>query len=355
MSRSVSDSPVTGSRELEWLAEVLWGPTPGVELVVGSVPSGVPATSGGACPASGTPRVLVPLASRGRARRRSAGGMTRQPRLAKAAVPAPAQRRPAVVAAPPRAGRGRRRPGRGEPARRPRARRPRPPRPGGRDRARPGPAQPQAGGPAHRPRRPADRLHEGRLERPDPAPGPGRGRHAPAPGHFRPAQLHRPRPAPPGPVAGAGHHHQLGPAAHRLLRRGRRYALPLPVSRRDRRPRRGGETSLGERVVGRAQARLAPIPARPGRPGAHPTLGAPGGPGGRPGWPSGPGGDWARGDLRSTRRPARLGLGAQRRRRVPLGFDLLRFGYQTALQGWASRQRRPSPPARPGRPAPAPR
>ena len=65
--------------------------------------------------------------------------------------PGPAQRRPAAVAAPPRAGRGRRRPGRGEPARRPRARRPRPRRPGGRDRARPGPAQPQAGGPAHRP------------------------------------------------------------------------------------------------------------------------------------------------------------------------------------------------------------
>ena len=77
--------------ELEWLAEVLWGPTPDVEVVVGGrVPAGVPATQRwGALPDLRRPRVLVPLAS-GRAAaeavRQYSDGMTQRARLAKAAV-----------------------------------------------------------------------------------------------------------------------------------------------------------------------------------------------------------------------------------------------------------------------------
>ena len=54
-----------GSPELDWLAEVLWGPTPGVEVVVGRVPAGAAASQRwGALPSLSRPRVLVPLASR---------------------------------------------------------------------------------------------------------------------------------------------------------------------------------------------------------------------------------------------------------------------------------------------------
>jgi hypothetical protein len=77
--------------ELAWLAEVLWGPTPGVELVVGGqVPGGVPASQRwGALPDLSRPRVLVPLASRraaAEAVRQYSDGMTQRARLAKAAV-----------------------------------------------------------------------------------------------------------------------------------------------------------------------------------------------------------------------------------------------------------------------------
>jgi hypothetical protein len=83
--------PDTPPAELAWLAEVLWGPTPGVEVVVGGqVPAGVPATQRwGVLPDLRRPRVLVPLAS-GRAAaeavRQYSDGMTQRARLAKAAV-----------------------------------------------------------------------------------------------------------------------------------------------------------------------------------------------------------------------------------------------------------------------------
>jgi hypothetical protein len=76
--------------ELQWLAEVLWGPTPGVELVVGLVPSGFRRLDGWVVlPDLRHPRVLVPLASRRAAAasvRQYSDGMTRRARLAKAAV-----------------------------------------------------------------------------------------------------------------------------------------------------------------------------------------------------------------------------------------------------------------------------
>ncbi|HEV3495545.1 MAG TPA: hypothetical protein VHA34_04245, partial [Actinomycetes bacterium] len=80
-----------GSPELAWLAEVLWGPTPEVEVVVGAaVPAGVPAAQRwGVLPGLRRPRVLVPLTS-GRAAaeavRQYSDGMTQRARLAKAAV-----------------------------------------------------------------------------------------------------------------------------------------------------------------------------------------------------------------------------------------------------------------------------
>jgi hypothetical protein len=78
-------------RELAWLAEVLWGPTPEVELLVGErVPAEVPAAQRwGVLPGLGRPRVLVPLASRraaAEAVRQYSDGMTQRARLAKAAV-----------------------------------------------------------------------------------------------------------------------------------------------------------------------------------------------------------------------------------------------------------------------------
>jgi hypothetical protein len=82
---------VSRPRELDWLAEVLWGPTPEVELLVGErVPPGVPATQRwGVLPGLRRPRVLVPLASRraaAEAVRQYSDGMTQRARLAKAAV-----------------------------------------------------------------------------------------------------------------------------------------------------------------------------------------------------------------------------------------------------------------------------
>ena len=77
--------PRGGARELEWLADVLWGPTPRVEVVVG-----VPSSLGwGVLPDLRHPRVLVPLSSRraaAEAVRQYSDGMTQRARLAKAAV-----------------------------------------------------------------------------------------------------------------------------------------------------------------------------------------------------------------------------------------------------------------------------
>jgi hypothetical protein len=83
--------PATRPRELEWLAEVLWGPTPEVELLVGErVPAAVPASQRwGVLPDLRRPRVLVPLTARraaAEAVRQYSDGMTRRARLAKAAV-----------------------------------------------------------------------------------------------------------------------------------------------------------------------------------------------------------------------------------------------------------------------------
>jgi hypothetical protein len=78
--------------ELEWLAEVLWGPTPGVELVVGLTPPGFRRLDGwAALPDLRHPRVLVPLASHRAAAasvRQYSDGMPQRARLAKAAVAA---------------------------------------------------------------------------------------------------------------------------------------------------------------------------------------------------------------------------------------------------------------------------
>jgi hypothetical protein len=84
-------APAGPPRELAWLAEVLWGPTPEVELLVGErVPAGVPASQRwGVLPGLRRPRVLVPLASRAAAAeavRQYSDGMTQRARLAKAAV-----------------------------------------------------------------------------------------------------------------------------------------------------------------------------------------------------------------------------------------------------------------------------
>ena len=83
--------PGTPPAELVWLAEVLWGPTPGVELLVGGqVPEAVPAAQRwGALPDLRRPRVLVPLASNraaAEAVRQYSDGMTQRARLAKAAA-----------------------------------------------------------------------------------------------------------------------------------------------------------------------------------------------------------------------------------------------------------------------------
>jgi len=78
------------ARELEWLAEVLWGPTPEVQVVVGPVPPTVAeGPRWGVLPDLRRPRVLVPLASRraaAEAVRQYSDGMTQRARLAKAAV-----------------------------------------------------------------------------------------------------------------------------------------------------------------------------------------------------------------------------------------------------------------------------
>jgi hypothetical protein len=77
--------------ELAWLREVLWGPTPDVEVVVGrGTPAGFrPLAEWAILPDRRRPRVLVPLASRRAAAaavRQYSDGMTQRARLAKALV-----------------------------------------------------------------------------------------------------------------------------------------------------------------------------------------------------------------------------------------------------------------------------
>jgi hypothetical protein len=77
--------------ELEWLREVLWGPTPDVQVVVGrDLPAGFrPLAEWAILPDRRRPRVLVPLASRRTAAvavRQYSDGMTQRARLAKALV-----------------------------------------------------------------------------------------------------------------------------------------------------------------------------------------------------------------------------------------------------------------------------
>jgi hypothetical protein len=84
-------SATAGPSELAWLAELLWGPTPAVEVVVGRpAPAGTPGPQRWAVlPDLRRPRVLVPLASRraaAEAVRQYSDGMTQRARLAKAAV-----------------------------------------------------------------------------------------------------------------------------------------------------------------------------------------------------------------------------------------------------------------------------
>ena len=339
MSRSVSDSPVTGSRELEWLAEVLWGPTPGVELVVGSVPAGVPATQRwGVLPSLGTPRVLVPLASSraaAEAVRQYSDGMTQRARLAKAAVglalrsgalPLWLRRRGLVVAA---AG-----PAEGSllgdhvPA----------------ALGRPDLAAAIVLGPVRPNRKPVVQLigRDGqpvgymkvgwndltrRLVRAEA--GMLRRLAACAPRSFTaPDLLHQ------GQWQGLDI--TISSALpHRLLRRGRRFALPpVAVSREIAGLGGVGETTLADSAWWAGlKARLAPVGQAGAAPVLDPTLerlesqaparlafGT---------WH----GDWGPWNLRST--PGRLLVWDWERSAdgVPLGFDLLHFGYQTALQG----------------------
>jgi hypothetical protein len=355
-------SPHPLPAELDWLVEVLWGPTPEVEVVVGQVPAGVPASQRwGVLPDLRRPRVLVPLSS-GRAAaeavRQYSDGMTQRARLAKAAVglalasgalPWWLRRRGLVVAA----------------------------------------AGPAAGtllgdhvpaalgrsdlaaaivlGPVRPNRKPVVQLIGGdgrpvgymkvgwndltrRLVRAEAD------------------MLRRLAGADPRRFTAPDLLHQgeweglditvSSALPHRLWRRGRRYALP-PVATSREIAALGGieETTLGESGWWAGlRSRLAPIRESladggvPGTPGA-----APAGPAG----PAGTGaaaildgtlerleglagtrlvfgtwhGDWGPWNLRAT--PDRLLVWDWERSadRVPLGFDLLHFGYQTALQG----------------------
>jgi hypothetical protein len=340
--------------ELDWLAEVLWGPNPDVELVAGGpVPAGVPASQRwGVLPDLRRPRVLVPLSS-GRAAaeavRQYSDGMTQRARLAKAAVglalasgalPWWLRRRGLVVAAAgPAAGTLL---GDHVPAALGRS-----------DLAAAivlGPVRPnrkpvvQLIGGDGRPvgymkvgwndltrrlvRAEADMLR--RLAGADPR------------GFTAPDLLHQGR--------WEGLDITVSSALpHRLWRRGRRYALP-PVATSREIAALGGieETTLGESGWWAGLlSRLTPI---------REALAAGGVPGGGPAGTGaaatldgtlerleGPAGtrlvfgtwhgDWGPWNLRAT--PGRLLVWDWERSadRVPLGFDLLHFGYQTALQG----------------------
>ena len=339
MSRSVSDSAIR-SPELAWLAEVLWGPTPGVEVLVGGrVPPGVPAAQRwGVLPDLGRPRVLVPLAS-GRAAaeavRQYSDGMTQRARLAKAAVglalrsgalPLWLRRRGLVVAAagpaegsllgdhvPAALGRG--------------------------DLAAAivlGPVRPNRKPVVQligRDGQPVGYMKVGwndltrRLVRAEA--GLLRRLAAAGPRSFTaPDLLHQ------GQWQGLDI--TISSALpHRLLRRGRRYALPpVAVSREIAGLGGVGESTLADSGWWAGlKARLAPIgqagaaavldPTLERLEGQAPTRLAFGT------WH----GDWGPWNLRST--PDRLLVWDWERSAdgVPLGFDLLHFGYQTALQG----------------------
>ena len=363
--------------ELEWLAEVLWGPNSGVELVVGGrVPAGVPASQRwGVLPDLRRPRVLVPL-TLGAGRRRGGPPVQRRHDPAGPAGQGggrsrPGQRRPPLVAGPPRPDRGRRRAGHRDPARRPRPGGPRPVRPGGRDRPRPGPTQPQAGGAAHRPRRPAGRLHEGRLERPHPAPGPGRGRHAPAPRPV-PTRAASPPPTCSTRASGRAWTSPISSALpHRLWRRGRRYALP-PVAVSREIAALGGveETTLGESGWwSRLRSRLAPIrQALPDEPADPPqgTAGVAGARGRRPrstapwnGWRGWPGPGWSsapgtatggRGTCAPPPGGCSSGTGSAAPTASPSASTCSTSATRRPSRAWASRRPRPPPPAATGPP-----
>jgi hypothetical protein len=328
--------------ELAWLAEVLWGPTPGVELVVGDqVPAGVPASQRwGALPGLTRPRVLVPLASNraaAEAVRQYSDGMTQRARLAKAAaglalrsgaLPAWLRRRGLVVAA---AG-----PAEGSLL-------------GDHVPAVLGRADLAAAivlGPVRPNRKPVVQLI-GRDGRPV--------------GYMKVGwndltrRLVRAEADTLRRLAGAGPRTFTAPdllhqgsweglditissaLPHRLWRRGRRYALP-PVAVSGEIAALGGvgEAALGEsgwwaglperlvavrRAVSGAEAALDRVLERlAGHAGTRLAFGT---------WH----GDWGPWNLRAT--PGRLLVWDWERSAdgVPLGFDLLHFGYQTALQG----------------------
>jgi hypothetical protein len=340
--------------ELAWLAELLWGPNPGVEVVVGGpVPAGVPAAQRwGVLPDLRRPRVLVPLAS-GRAAaeavRQYSDGMTQRARLAKAAVglalasgalPWWLRRRGQVVAA---AG-----PATGTllgdhvPAAL------------GRDDL----AAAIVLGPVRPNRKPVVQLI---------------GRDGQPVGYMKVGwneltrRLVRAEAGTLRRLAGAGPRRFTAPdllhqgewqgldvtissaLPHRLWRRGRRYALPpVAVSREIAAIGGVGETALGESAWWAGlQDRLAPV--RRSLADRAPAAGTAPGPGGAAvldgtlerlaaqaparlafgTWH----GDWGPWNLRST--PGRLLVWDWERSAdgVPLGFDLLHFGFQTALQG----------------------
>ena len=358
MSRPPTAPPQLLPAELAWLAEVLWGPTPEVEVVVGRVPAGVPASQRwGVLPDLRRPRVLVPLSS-GRAAaeavRQYSDGMTQRARLAKAAVglalasgalPWWLRRRGLVVAAAgPAAGTLL---GDHVPAALGRS-----------DLAAAivlGPVRPnrkpvvQLIGRDGRPvgymkvgwndltrrlvRAEADMLR--RLGGADPR------------GFTAPDLLHQ------GEWEGLDITDQLGPAAPAVAPRPPLRPAPGGRLPRDRRPRRGrGDDAGGERLVVPAAVPPGPDPPGPGRRARDPPQG-PAGVAGAPGpaaaldgtlerleglagtrlvfgtWH----GDWGPWNLRAT--PGRLLVWDWERSadHVPLGFDLLHFGYQTALQG----------------------
>jgi hypothetical protein len=122
---------------------------------------------------------------------------------------------------------------------------------------------------------------------------------------------------------------------HRLLRRGRRYALPPVATSREIAELGGvGETTLGDSGWWAGlKARLAPIAEAgaaavlaptlerlEGRASARLAVGT---------WH----GDWGPWNLRATAGRLLVWDWERSADGVPLGFDLLHFGYQTALQG----------------------
>jgi hypothetical protein len=330
----------TRAEELAWLAEVLWGPTPEVELVVGEPPAGVPAQRWAVLPDLRRPRVLVPLASRraaAEAVRQYSDGMTQRARLAKAAVGLGlasgavqwelARRGRVVAAAGPAAGTLL---GDHVPAAL------------GRDDL----AAAIVLGPVRPNRKPVVQLI---------------GRDGRAVGYMKVGwndltrrlvraeaeTLRRLASAGPRTFTAPGLLHQgrwqelditiSSALAHRLLRRGRRYALP-PVAVSREIAELGGVTvgalgesgwwaRLGERLdtvrrnlEGAAATLDATLDRLEGRAGTRLAFGT---------WH----GDWGPWNLRATAGPLLVWDWERSADEVPLGFDLLHFGYQTALQG----------------------